>query len=99
MSTMTAQAFTSDDPDSEARCSDDRILKNDIVVGTIAGDEVRHATQIEHNLGFWEALNLYRTAAGWSIFFSLGIVMTAFDPQLLGMSNITKSKAEHCSRN
>lgn len=35
-------------------------------------------------MGFIEAVKLNRGAVGWSIFFSLGIIMTAFDSQLLG---------------
>jgi hypothetical protein len=38
----------------------------------------------EHSLSFIQALKLYPTAVGWSMFFSLGVIMTAFDPQLLG---------------
>ena len=33
---------------------------------------------------FFEGLRLYPTCVAWSVFFSLGIIMTAFDPQLLG---------------
>lgn len=33
---------------------------------------------------FMEAAQLNRGAVGWSLFFSLGIIMTAFDCQLLG---------------
>lgn len=62
----------------------DDALKGDTVIGTIAGDEAREATEHEHSLGLVEALKLYPTAVGWSVFFSLGIIMTAFDPQLLG---------------
>jgi hypothetical protein len=82
--------------------SEQEILKGDIVNGTIAGDDVRQAIEHEHGLGFIEALKLYSTAVGWSVFFSLGmhtssflsstvlissvgVIMTAFDPQLLGM--------------
>ena len=61
------------------------LLKGDVVIGTIGGgEEAREATDREHNLAFFEAVKLYPTAVGWSIFFSLGIIMTAFDPQLLG---------------
>lgn len=48
------------------------ILKGDIVIGAIAGEESRQATEQEHNLSFLEALKLYPTAVGWSLFFSLG---------------------------
>ncbi|CZR59493.1 probable maltose permease [Phialocephala subalpina] len=47
------------------------------------GDDARQATEIEHQMTFFEAVKLYPGAVGWSIF-SLGIIMTAFDPQLLG---------------
>ncbi|KAF2767354.1 general substrate transporter [Teratosphaeria nubilosa] len=59
-------------------------IKGDVIIGTIAGEDARAAVESEHNLTFLEALKLYPTAIGWSIFFSLGIIMTAFDPQLLG---------------
>lgn len=59
-------------------------LKGDIHIGAIAGDSARIANSQEHNLTFLEALKLYPTAVGWSLFFSLGVIMTAFDPQLLG---------------
>jgi MFS family permease len=42
------------------------------------------AVQFERNLGFLEACRLYPAAMGWSIFVSLGVIMLAFDPQLLG---------------
>lgn len=41
------------------------ITKGNIVIGTIAGDEARQATALEHDLGFLEALKLYPTAVGW----------------------------------
>lgn len=42
------------------------------------------AIQQEHELSFTEAAKLYPTAVGWSVFMSLGVIMLAFDPQLLG---------------
>jgi len=48
------------------------------------GQQSRLATAMEHEMTFFEAVKLYPTSAAWSIFFSLGIIMTAFDPQLLG---------------
>ncbi len=35
-------------------------------------------------MGFFQACRLYPGAIGWSVFVSLGVVMLAFDPQLLG---------------
>ncbi|KAK4458140.1 MFS maltose permease [Cladorrhinum samala] len=48
---------------------------------SIALDE---AIQHEHNLTFLQACKLYPAAIGWSAFVSLGVIMLAFDPQLLG---------------
>lgn len=48
------------------------------------GEEARVAMELEHQQTFFEAVKLYPGAVGWSIFFSLGVIMTAFDPQLLG---------------
>ncbi|KAF3760013.1 putative maltose permease [Cryphonectria parasitica EP155] len=42
------------------------------------------AIQAEHELTFREACRLYPAAIGWSAFVSLGVIMLAFDPQLLG---------------
>lgn len=61
----------------------DMMKGNVAVIGNIAGEEARRAVELEGQLTFFEALKLYPTAAGWSIFFSLGIIMTAFDPQLI----------------
>lgn len=42
------------------------------------------ATEHEKALGFLQAIRLYPTAAAWSVYFSLGILMAAFDPQIVG---------------
>ncbi|KAF2677601.1 sugar transporter [Lentithecium fluviatile CBS 122367] len=47
-------------------------------------EEVAEAIAIEHTLTFWEAVKLYPKAIGWSVYFSLGVIMLSFDPQLLG---------------
>ncbi|KAK9779253.1 putative Maltose permease [Seiridium cardinale] len=50
-----------------------------------AGDAVlAEAIQQEHELSFVEAVKLYPTAVAWSAFVSIGVIMLAFDPQLLG---------------
>ena len=51
--------------------------------GTCHEDAVR-AFEIEKGLSVWAALKLYPHAVGWSVFFSIGVIMLAFDPQLLG---------------
>jgi len=48
------------------------------------GNEARLATEIEHQMTFIQAVKIYPKAMGWSVFFSLGVIMTGFDPQLLG---------------
>jgi hypothetical protein len=48
------------------------------------GQEARDATDAEHKMTLREAIQMYPTAIGWAMFFSLGTIMTAFDPQLLG---------------
>lgn len=42
------------------------------------------AIAFEHNLTFADAVKLYPAAIGWSAFVSIGVIMLAFDPQLLG---------------
>lgn len=55
------------------------VLKGDVVLGAIAGEDARVASEQEHNLSFLEALKLYPTAVGWSLFFSLGYVHVLVD--------------------
>lgn len=43
-----------------------------------------HSIESEEQLSFIDAAKRYPGAIGWSVFFSLGIIMTAFDSQLLG---------------
>lgn len=38
----------------------------------------------EHNITFLKALKIYRKAVAWSAYVSIGVIMLAFDPQLLG---------------
>lgn len=38
-------------------------------------EEVAEAVAIEHTLTFWEAVKLYPKAVGWSMYFSLGVIM------------------------
>lgn len=47
-------------------------------------EEVREAIQVEHTLTFWKAIKHYPKAIGWSMYFSLGVIMLSYDPQLLG---------------
>lgn len=38
----------------------------------------------EHEMSFMESVKLYPKAIGWSAFVSMGVIMLAFDPQLVG---------------
>jgi hypothetical protein len=38
-------------------------------------EEVREAVELEHTLTFWEAVKFYPKAIGWSMYFSLGVIM------------------------
>ena len=51
---------------------------------TANDDDLGEAIRVEHNLTFREAVRLYPAAIGWSVFVSMGVIMLAFDPQLLG---------------
>lgn len=66
--------------------ADNKIGAADLAVGSIDSitAEARKAFEDEHALSFSRAVALYPGAVMWSLFFSLGIVMAAFDPQLLG---------------
>ncbi|KAK5999243.1 Maltose permease MAL31 [Cladobotryum mycophilum] len=55
------------------------VQRNDTVTSN-AVDAVR----AEHELTFREALGLYPKAIAWSAFVSIGVIMLAFDPQLIG---------------
>lgn len=86
--TVGVAAMVSDDtkrPDARSGSLDSDgihgqdILKGNVIVGTIAGEEVRLATEQEHALSFRDAVRLYPAAIGWSMFFSLGIIMTGKD--------------------
>ena len=59
-------------------------LEGDDTIGSVAGNDAREALQHEHDLTFTQAIKLYPTSILWSIFFSFGIIMLAFDPQVLG---------------
>lgn len=66
---------------------DTKVIDSTIITADSAAElstKATHATETEHALGFWRAVHLYPQAIGWSVFFSLGIIMCAFDPQLMG---------------
>lgn len=49
-----------------------------------ADAEIVEAIRAEHDLTFSQALKLYPKAIGWSAYVSIGVIMLAFDPQLIG---------------
>ncbi|KAK2782727.1 hypothetical protein FQN52_000757 [Onygenales sp. PD_12] len=56
--------------------------KPDAKAGEIRSEALA-ATAKEHSLDVRTALKLYPKAAAWSFFFSLGVIMTGFDPQII----------------
>ncbi|KAI1179862.1 sugar porter family MFS transporter [Nemania sp. FL0916] len=54
--------------------------------GAKPADAVALAEAIEHEhaLSFRDAIKLYPKAVGWSAFVSIGVIMLAFDPQIIG---------------
>jgi len=66
---MTAKAYYNqlDEPDSPLQAPKTMIQENE--------GEAREAIEIEHSLSFLEAVKLYPKAIGWSVFFSLGVIM------------------------
>lgn len=59
---------------------------DDTITKPVIGQTITtaHAIQAEHELTFTQACHLYPRAIFWSAFVSLGVIMLAFDPQLLG---------------
>lgn len=56
------------------------LVDHDEVAGSHAVDAIR----AEHEMSFLEAAKLYPKAMAWSAFVSVGVIMLAFDPQLVG---------------
>ncbi|KAG6006882.1 hypothetical protein E4U21_006601 [Claviceps maximensis] len=46
-------------------------------------DQTRDITEIEHELGFWSAVQMYPQATFWAMFFCTAVVMTGFDAQII----------------
>ncbi|EPE06962.1 maltose permease [Ophiostoma piceae UAMH 11346] len=49
-----------------------------------AAISIVNALRHEHELTFNEAVRRYPQAIGWSVFVSIGVIMLAFDPQIIG---------------
>ena len=47
-------------------------------------EDAQAATAAEVTMDVRTALRLYPKAAAWSVFFSMGVIMTGFDPQVIG---------------
>ena len=61
----------------------ERRLESDAKPGS-ADAELVEAIRAEHELSFLAAVKLYPKAIGWSAYVSMGVIMLAFDPQLVG---------------
>lgn len=64
-------------------------------VEAFAGAHSVEAIRDEHNLSFFKALKLYPKAIGWSAYVSIGVIMLAFDPQLVGNLYSTPEFSRH----
>lgn len=46
-------------------------------------EDIAEAVAVEHTLSFWEAVKLYPKAIGWSMYFSMGVIMLCTSSSLL----------------
>jgi SP family general alpha glucoside:H+ symporter-like MFS transporter len=53
------------------------------VVDIDATPEARRATEAEHQMSFWQSVQTYPKAVGWSILFSTALVMEGYDNALI----------------
>ncbi|OJD14228.1 hypothetical protein AJ78_05414 [Emergomyces pasteurianus Ep9510] len=61
-----------------------RDVNGGVTTTEIGSSEAQVATITEHELDIRTALKLYPKAAAWSLFFSVGVIMTGYDPQIIG---------------
>ncbi|KAG6007608.1 hypothetical protein E4U54_008804 [Claviceps lovelessii] len=45
--------------------------------------QTRDITEMEHELGFWDAVRMYPQATFWAMFFCVAVVMAGFDAQII----------------
>ncbi|KAG5932344.1 hypothetical protein E4U59_007559 [Claviceps monticola] len=50
---------------------------------SLAIDQTRDITEMEHELGFWKAVQMYPQATFWAMFFCIAVVMAGFDAQII----------------
>lgn len=74
---------------SEQSAASDSVHKGEVLVGDSAvfHHDAQRAWEQERSLTLLQGVRLYPKAILWSFFFSLGIIMTAFDPQLMVSPN------------
>ncbi|KAH7102200.1 general substrate transporter [Auriculariales sp. MPI-PUGE-AT-0066] len=58
--------------------------KGDVTSDAVRDGQLADAIRSEHEMTFREALRLYPKAIFWSAYVSIGVIMLAFDPQLIG---------------
>ncbi|QPG98007.1 hypothetical protein C2857_007145 [Epichloe festucae Fl1] len=46
-------------------------------------DQTRDIIEMEHELGFWKAVQMYPQATFWAMFFCIAVVMAGFDAQII----------------
>lgn len=57
---------------------EDDSVKGNAFIGAIAGPEVRDATTKEHEMSLLDSLKMYPAATGWSLFFSMGVIVRRY---------------------
>jgi SP family general alpha glucoside:H+ symporter-like MFS transporter len=62
-------------------------------------EEIREAIETEHALTFREALRLYPKAIGWSMYFSLGVIMLCKSSRPLQPTLFTNTTPQHSTLN
>lgn len=60
-----------------------------IATDSIASEEARQGTEREHRLSLLEAVRLYPTAVGWSIYFSLGVSFDLYSVNFIYITYMT----------
>lgn len=61
-------------------------------------EEVAEAIAIEHTLSFWDAVKLYPKAIGWSMYFSLGVIMLCTLRELFRSAGLSGSRVSNNSQ-
>lgn len=65
--------------ENDAEAQNVQVKRNSSII-----EDAQAATAAEVTMDVRTALKLYPKAAAWSVYFSMGVIMTGFDPQVIG---------------